>query len=827
MRIKHLLLTAIALPLLFVACKQNDPVDEVKNPTIELTAGEATTDSLSFTITTTEAENAAWLAVKTTELGSLVTSEVLATGTAVEVNKTVECKATNLEDGTEYTIVAAVKNSKGADKKEIKMTTIAADPEATAFKLKSASEVEFDAEGGNGEIEYEVVNPVEGTEVEAEADAEWISDVTVAEKISYTVAKNEGEAREGKVIASYGDLKFEVKVKQAAKKNEEPEPEPEPDTVEFTATVADIQYYGTDYSVAYNYLVYLSDVGLNENGTYQQNGVYYMLDLYAADSVEISEGYLPNGTYKAAENYAAGTFSIGDYGANITMVDGAPSYNLYTGGTVVVSDGKIEATFEMEDGKKHHVVFEGDLKFMNTGNEPQEPADVVLTAENWTWGGSSSYGNKYSVSGEGFSLDVHFPAQYASEAALAEGEYIWTNTSWWGYNDFDNEFTTRSFLVDGAYASIVKEGSAVVAVEGDVYTIKLTLKAEDTSYSIEYNGKLADNSQGGGDAEPVVFTACEFVGYNSSYWFYEYKFTNEAGDKFNLCVNDNQANETMIYTDDTYEWISISMCGNLGYFSTRNMTIGGSSVTAKSGGMVVETDEATKHMDITVTLTTTTGAQQVLTFSGKVGDTLGGGEEPVEPTALATPTATATVAGNVVTLNWNAVDGAANYGVTLNGDETKTENTSIEFTLDYATDYTFTVVAYPADNAAHTASAAATVTATTEADPNEGGNEGGDTASFENWVFTASVSSFLANSTLTFTDGSHTVTCKFNTIAEYIYAGDTDGYSYAYDFTVNGVAVDIAKVSGTIRLSFSDYKMTLDLVIDGVKYTGTSTNAVA
>ena len=272
MRIKHLLLTAIALPLLFVACKQNDPVDEVKNPTIELTAGEATTDSLSFTITTTEAENAAWLAVKTTELGSLVTSEVLATGTAVEVNKTVECKATNLEDGTEYTIVAAVKNSKGADKKEIKMTTIAADPEATAFKLKSASEVEFDAEGGNGEIEYEVVNPVEGTEVEAEADAEWISDVTVAEKISYTVAKNEGEAREGKVIASYGDLKFEVKVKQAAKKNEEPEPEP--DTVEFTATVADIQYYGTDYSVAYNYLVYLSDVGLNENGTYQQNGVY-------------------------------------------------------------------------------------------------------------------------------------------------------------------------------------------------------------------------------------------------------------------------------------------------------------------------------------------------------------------------------------------------------------------------------------------------------------------------------------------------------------------------------------------------------------------------
>ena len=105
---------AVALPLLFVACKQNDPVDEVKNPTIELTAGEATEFTLSFTINTTEAESAAWLAIETSE-DTPTASEVLANGTKVEANKSVECKATGLKDGTEYTIVAAVKNSKAVD----------------------------------------------------------------------------------------------------------------------------------------------------------------------------------------------------------------------------------------------------------------------------------------------------------------------------------------------------------------------------------------------------------------------------------------------------------------------------------------------------------------------------------------------------------------------------------------------------------------------------------------------------------------------------------------------------------------------------------------
>ena len=820
------------MPMLMVACEENNaPVDEVKNPTIELTAGEATEFTLSFTIATTEATDVAWLAIEASE-ATPAASEVLANGTKIEANKSVECKAIELKDGTEYTIVAVVKNSKAVDKKEIKMTTIAATEETTQFKRTSAAEVEFTADGGKGEIEYEIINPIEGTEVEAEADVEWIT-VTAGEKIAYIVEGNTlYEAREGKITATYGDLSFEVKVKQAAKEQgEEPV-----DEVNFTATVYEVFYYGTQYSAAYNYQVFLSDNGLNENGNFKQNGEYYMLDIFAADSAQNNNFTLPNGKYTASDTSNAGTFGLGDYGAHVKIVDGVPTYSLYKQGTVTVSDDKIEAKIMMENGTIHNVVFEGNLRF--DGNEepenPDQPSGTVLTANSWTWGGSSSYGNKYQVSGEGFSLDVHFPAKYASEAALTEGEYIWTNTSWWGYNDFENEFTTRTFLVDGAYTSIIKEGTAVVALEGDVYDITLTLKAEDgTTYIVEYDGKLADNSQGGGEeqGDEVVFTKIESLGYNTSYYFYEFKLTNDAGDALQLCVNDHQSKEGYIYTDDSFEWISIGYCGNLGYFSTRNIKVGGTSLNASSGSMAVVTDESTHHMDITIKLLMTAGGTKTFKFSGKVGGNEGG-NTPAEPTKLATPSVSGLVSGNAATISWQAVAGAKDYSVSLNGTYISTVETAyiVLSDLEYSTTYSVSVVANPADATVNTASDAGTATFTTEADPNggeqpENPGDGGDTTeSYENWTFTASLD--MGTPALTLTDGSHTLVCTLNQMAAGTFYFGGDGGLNVTNVTVNGVTAESA--SGTVSMSTNDnYHVVIDATINGVKYTGKSTNAVA
>ena len=83
--------------------------------------------------------------------------------------------------------------------------------------------LDFVAEGAEGTIHYSVENAVEGTEVEATCAAEWVTNLTVAENITFVVEANEGEARETSIVVVYGDLQKSVAVKQAAK-GETPKP---------------------------------------------------------------------------------------------------------------------------------------------------------------------------------------------------------------------------------------------------------------------------------------------------------------------------------------------------------------------------------------------------------------------------------------------------------------------------------------------------------------------------------------------------------------------------------------------------------------------------
>ena len=96
-------------------------------------------------------------------------------------------------------------------------------------------------------------------------------------------------------------------------------------------------------------------------------------------------------------------------------------------------------------------------------------------------------------------------------------------------------------------------------------------------------------------------------------------------------------------------------------------------------------------------------------------------------TALETPTGVKAVAeGNEVLVGWNEVSGAASYTVSF--EPATIEPRTIEstgkasyaetFTLDYATEYTVSVVANPADTENYKASAPATATFTTGENPN-------------------------------------------------------------------------------------------------------------
>ena len=107
------------------------------------------------------------------------------------------------------------------------------------------------------------------------------------------------------------------------------------------------------------------------------------------------------------------------------------------------------------------------------------------------------------------------------------------------------------------------------------------------------------------------------------------------------------------------------------------------------------------------------------------GESSEGGETPEQPvvTPLATPVVTANVTGNSVVVSWGEIAGAKNYTVTYGTTSFNTAETTVTLNLEYATEYTISVVANPADSTANSASEAGSVTVTTDADPNQGGGE--------------------------------------------------------------------------------------------------------
>ncbi|MBR5200999.1 MAG: BACON domain-containing protein [Alistipes sp.] len=100
------------------------------------------------------------------------------------------------------------------------------DEPKTKLTLTSDATMEFTAIGGEGVITYTLENAVEGTELTATCEADWVLDLAVAETVTFTVPENEAtEARESKVVVAYGELSFEVAVKQAGKNDAPKAPE--------------------------------------------------------------------------------------------------------------------------------------------------------------------------------------------------------------------------------------------------------------------------------------------------------------------------------------------------------------------------------------------------------------------------------------------------------------------------------------------------------------------------------------------------------------------------------------------------------------------------
>ena len=127
-RIYYILLVVASL---LVACSEKtEPT--ITGMTVKVTAGEADVTELTFTVTSENATNCAWMCVKkTAAIPSGV--DIMSKGRMVFANNAVSAKATELDDNTTYVIIAAAMNENNdiVTSEPVEMTTLEREAEPT------------------------------------------------------------------------------------------------------------------------------------------------------------------------------------------------------------------------------------------------------------------------------------------------------------------------------------------------------------------------------------------------------------------------------------------------------------------------------------------------------------------------------------------------------------------------------------------------------------------------------------------------------------------------------------------------------------------------
>ena len=428
----------------------------------------------------------------------------------------------------------------------------------------------FEAIGGRGEIGYTVENAIESLAVEAsiENDAEWITISSItADKVNFVVAANELQTqREAKIFVTYGTEEQHIRVIQHAK-------EVEVEANEYTFATAHL-----GHSTAGGIQVVFADA----NNTYQ---------LFATFFTE--EKYIPAGTYAAGYS---GLLSPESYmyanGENHAFNQESNS----TENSIVVelaADDTYTFTFNnLLFGKEYVATGSWTGKIEGLGaNVAEEEFEPTHVATQWMWGGEnkSFWSEYYIVSGEGFSMEVHFCTDVATETTLAAGDYKWGG-QYTISNSTPEKFSTYRVKINGAdvYAA---NGEMSVTEKNGVYTIKLSIVNRDTNetYGILFNGKL--NEAGSEVKESVVnVTRYNDGGQHGTLYARIFKLYDNDGNQAELYIHADAVNkDSLVVTPGTYTWVLISQVGELAsYFSTNNIVVNGESKTTKSGTLVVE-----------------------------------------------------------------------------------------------------------------------------------------------------------------------------------------------------------------------------------------------
>ena len=458
----------------------------------------------------------------------------------------------------------------------------------TKLTLNSEDSLQFTAEGGNGTIAYTLLNAVAGTNLEATCDAQWVKNITIGEEITFTVAANEGDARNTKIVVSYAQLSFEVGVAQAGKSGSDTPADPNDPTEKVTlaATYLDGKYYDLYYeTIGYNYYIILSDKGFDENNYAQPNGKYYYLDIYGIEAVVDDYSYttVPAGTYTYDANDTTEVGTIASASGYMVINSDATDCVIdeyFDNATLVVTSNGL--TLKAVIGNvEHTVTYNGvpELPVYFTSGEggSGEITDANFTAldayagyygDEYTPGtadnfylvlsdlGFDEYGYEYA-GGTYYAFDIYAPI--TADMTITPGTYLIDN------EDSCDVWTVSSFY--SAYYKMDAYGSEEVVdypysgyitfnEDGTIYAV-MNLEYSGATHTISYNGDIyiedVREGSGGGDSGDGLTTLTG--NYTCSFDSHTLYYTN-YGDYYE---NDLDNYVLTLYSDDNYYGDIISL----------------------------------------------------------------------------------------------------------------------------------------------------------------------------------------------------------------------------------------------------------------------------
>lgn len=454
-----LMLSVVALTL--SSCKE-----EVPEPSVNLTAGEVTETTISFTVTPADASKCAYLCLLATEQLP-AEADVLSKGIQIDAKAQSKQTVSDLVPGTEYNVIVAVGNGPHVKSRTIKMTTVALPETEPVVSLTAgeatASTITFSITSADAtKVAYFVTSSedvpsandilIVGTEVEVGENIE----VTVEDLSAETLYNVYAAATDGENNVAAEPIQMTTLA------NENPNPELEWEF--FTG-----QYFNDN-----NYIL---------TGRTIDNSIDFNFDMYCPGS---TEHILPEGTYTGdGEEYYFDPYGFinGDY---------------YKEGSIVVkhlAEG-YEVVFDIttQNGTVYQFTYSGiieDLDNSGFNNPPysQEPpvqeTNCIMKGTSY---GSTNYGvyvylnesdTEYTIF-----LDVYCPT--STYSILPEGTYTF---------DAETDYYIGNWSYGPDWTSII-EGTMVVKHLDNGYEISMDVTDETgVQYKYYYSGYVAPNDQ--------------------------------------------------------------------------------------------------------------------------------------------------------------------------------------------------------------------------------------------------------------------------------------------------------------------------------------------